>query len=52
MLNEGHSGFANHLIEKGHEMKNTDEIKIILHKENNHGKINILEEKEIMKADS
>ena len=37
---EERSSFANHIIEEGHEMKNVDDLMIILHNENNHEKIN------------
>ena len=37
---EGHSKFSSHVIEESHEMKIMDNIMSILHKENNHEKIN------------
>ena len=37
-------------IEEGHEMRNRDNIKTILYTENNHEKINKLEEIKILKA--
>ena len=40
---EGCSNFSTLVIEEGHEMKNIDDIMTILHKENNHEKINKLE---------
>ena len=43
---EGRSNFSTHVIGEGHEMKNIDNIKTILHKENNLEKINKLEERE------
>ena len=47
---EGRSNFSTRAIEEGHEIKNIDSIMAILHKENNHEKINKLEEIEILKA--
>lgn len=46
---EGRSSFADHLIEKGHEIKNTQDIITIVHKEINDKKICVLEEIEISK---
>ena len=43
------SNFSTHVIEEGHEIKNIDNIIIILHKEYNHGKINKVEEIVIIK---
>ena len=50
IYDEGRSNFSTHVIEEGHEMKNIDDIMIILHKESNHEQINKLEEIEIIKA--
>ena len=47
---EGLSNFSSDVIEEGHEMRNMDEIMTILHKGNNHEKINQLVEMEILKA--
>ena len=38
------------MIEQGHDMKNIDNIMTILHKGNNHAKINKVEEIEILKG--
>ena len=46
---KGHSNFFSEVIEEGHEMENIDNIITILHKENNHEKVNKLEEIEILK---
>ena len=45
ILGEGRSNSSTHVIEEGHEMKNIDNIMTILHKKNNHEKINKLGEK-------
>ena len=37
---EGRSNFSTHVIGEGHEMKHIEDIMAILHKENNHEKIN------------
>ena len=46
---ERHSNFSSHVIEEGREMKNVHNIMTILYKENNHEKINKLEEIEILR---
>ena len=38
------------VIEEGHEMRNIDNIMTILQKENNHEKVNKLEEIEILRS--
>ena len=48
MYGEGRSNFSNHLIKEGLEMKDIDNIKTIVHKENDHEKISKLED-EIVK---
>ena len=47
---EGKSKFSEHVLNEGHEMKPIEETMSILHLENNHRKINTLEEIEILKA--
>ena len=49
---EGKSKFFEHVLNEGHEMKTTEGTMPIIHLENNHKKINILEEIEIPKAAS
>ena len=41
-----------HVLNEGHEMKTIEETMSIIHLENNHRKINTLEEIEILKAAS
>ena len=41
---EEKSKFAEHIIQKGHEMRNTDDTMTIINAENNPMGINILEE--------
>ena len=47
---EGKSKFSAHFLNEGHEMKTKEETMSIIHLENNHRKINTLEEIEILKA--
>ena len=47
---EGKSKFSEHILKEGHEMKTIEEIMSIIHLENNHRKINTLEEIEILKS--
>ena len=47
---KGKSKFSEHVLNEGHEMKTIEET--IIHLENNHRKINTLEEIEILKAAS
>ena len=49
---EGKSKFSEHIFNEGHEMKTIEETISIIHLENNHRKINTLEEIEILKASS
>ena len=49
---EGKSKFSEHVLNEGHEMKTIEETMSIIHLENNHRKINTLEEIEILKAGS
>jgi GIY-YIG catalytic domain. len=49
---EGKSKFSEYVLKKGHEMKTIEETISIIHLENNHRKINKLEEIEILKAAS
>ena len=49
---EGKSKFSEHVLNEGHEMKTIEEHMSIIHLENNHRKINTLEEIEILKAAS
>ena len=49
---EGKSKFSEHVLKEGHEVKTIEETMSILHLENNHRKINTLEEIEILKAAS
>ena len=43
---------SEHVLNEGHEMKTKEETMSIIHLENNHRKINTLEEIEILKAAS
>ena len=47
---EGKSKFSEHVLKEGHEMKTKEITLFIIHLENNHRKINTLEEIEIPKA--
>ena len=47
---EGKSKFSEHVLKEEHEMKTIEETMPIRHIENNHRKINILEEIEVLKA--
>ena len=49
---EGKSKFSEHVLNEGLEMKTIVETMSIIHLENNHRKINILQEIEILKATS
>jgi hypothetical protein len=49
---EGKSKFSRNVLKVGHEMKTIEETWSIIHLENNHRKINTLEEIEILKAAS
>ena len=49
---EGKSKFSEHVLDEGHEMKTVEETMSIMLLENNHRKINTLEEIEILKAAS
>ena len=49
---KGKSKFSENILEEGHEMKTIEETMSIIHHENNHRKINTLEEIEILKAAS
>ena len=44
--------FSEHVLNEGHEMKTIEETMSIMHLENNHRKINTLEDMEILKAAS
>ena len=44
--------FSDNIIKEGHEMKTTEETTSIIHLENNHRKINMLEELNILKEAS
>ena len=47
---EGKSKFSEHILKDGHEMKTIEETMSIIYLENNHRKINTLEEVVILKA--
>ena len=47
---EGKSKFSEHVLNEGHERKTIKETMSIIHLENNHRKINTLEEIEILKV--
>ena len=49
---EGGSKFSEHVLNEGHEMKTIEETMSIIHLENNHRKVNTLEDIEILKAAS
>ena len=49
---EGKSKFSEHALNEGHELKTIEETMSIIQLENNHRKINTLEEIEIIKAAS
>jgi hypothetical protein len=49
---EGRSKFSDHVVKEGHEMKTIEETLPIIHLENNHRIINILQEIVILKAAS
>ena len=49
---ESKSKFSEHVLNKGHEIKTIEETISTIHLENNHRKINTLEEIEILKAAS
>ena len=49
---EGKSKFSEHVLKEGHKKKTIEETMSIIHLENNHTKINTLEEIEILKAAS
>ena len=49
---EGKSKFSDHVLGEQHEMKTIKETMSIIHLENNHRKINTLEEHEILKTAS
>ena len=44
---KGKSKFSEHVLKEGHEMKTIEETMSIIHLENNHRKINTLEEIEV-----
>ena len=48
----GMNTFKYHVFKEGHEMKTIEETTSIIHLENNHRKINTLEEIKILKATS
>ena len=48
----GFAKFSEHILNEGHGMKTIEETMSIIHLENNHTKINTLEEIEIIKAAS
>jgi len=50
IFDEGRFNFSTHVIEEDHEMKNIDDIMIILYKANNREKINKLEEIETLET--
>ena len=47
---EGKSKFSEHVLNEGHEMKTIEDTMSIIHLENNHRKINTLQEIEILKV--
>ena len=47
---EGRSKFGEDLIHEGHEMRNIEGIMTIINTQNNHPKINILEDIQIMRT--
>jgi GIY-YIG catalytic domain. len=49
---EGKFKFSEHVLNEGYEMKTIEESMPIIHQENNHRKINTLEEIEILKVAS
>ena len=51
-IRKGKSKFSEHVLKEGHEMKTIEETMSIIHLENNHRKINTLEEMEILNAAS
>jgi hypothetical protein len=49
---EGKSKISDHFVKEGHEMRTIEETMSIINLENNHRKINMLEEIKILKAAS